>query len=762
MRFLFCIATLLWSLSAHASPLDKSIKSVELSPGLTFLSAQAKSFPTLTAAQAFANANNINEVTLRINLDMKSADCALQYPALSFGFIYDQDRAFLNGQLIGSTGNPGLSKRRLSLVPRVYPLPKQALVCPGLNRVDLSLKRILGGWIGPFAGSIELGELHELQEKALITEAAGPLFQNYIGILLLAISVLLISLFYRYPDNHKQTAFVAFSLAASLLCLSLSGWYYRYFDFPQIIFRFHFVFISVALTTQTLFIATYRDMHWANAISKRLVFLGAFALFTAESFSVSSVGTLLNVYLFQLLVLIAASWAMYLAPLLSLKKFASSDRNYAIEVSLFIIHFGCSMDIARIWKLHSFENISPYTYGFSIFVIGSALASELVQVFQRAAQTAEAQARLKQSERQTEFARQVGHDIRSPLAALNMVVASVKGVPEEQRLVMRSAAKRINDIANSLLDRSWLSEVANDAGRSADKGIEAAVVMLSSLVDSIVSEKRVQYRDLHDVDIEADLSCGYGLFTKIRAADISRAISNLIDNSVEATRGSVARILVTIEPSGNQNKIVVRDNGRGIPKEILSHLGVKGASFGKNKGSGLGLHQARTSAEAVGGSLSIESEVGSGTVVTLSLPACDAPSWFLERLEVPEDTVLISVDDDSTVHQIWESRLGSMTNQCIEHMAFTSIANFEQWFRSNRSPHAKFLVDYEFLGHAENGLQMIERLNLSGRAILVSSRAEDKTVQERALGLGLKLLPKSLAALIPIEIKAAKTALSLV
>ncbi|MGZ2865427.1 hypothetical protein, partial [Pseudomonas aeruginosa] len=70
--------------------------------------------------------------------------------------------------------------------------------------------------------------------------------------------------------------------------------------------------------------------------------------------------------------------------------------------------------------------------------------------------------------------------------------------------------------------------------------------------------------------------------------------------------------------------------------------------------------------------------------------------------------------------------------------------------------------DYEFLGHSENGLQMIERLNLANCAILVSSRAEDKSVQERALGLGLKLLPKSLAALIPIEIKATKAALSLV
>ena len=272
-------------------------------------------------------------------------------------------------------------------------------------------------------------------------------------------------------------------------------------------------------------------MSWANRVSKRLVFLGAFALFTAESFSINSVGTLLNIYLYQLLVLVGASWTMYLAPLIPrLRKMATPGRNYAVEVSLFIIHFGCSMDIARIWKLHNLENISPYTYGFSIFVIGSALASELVQVFQRAAQTAEAQARMRHSERHAEFARQVGHDIRSPLAALNMVVAMGKGVPEDQRLVMRSAAKRINDIANSLLDRSWQNEAADNPAGPPKQNAEATVVMLSSLVDSIVSEKRVQYRDLQELDIEVDLNRGYGLFSRIRAADISRAISNLIDN----------------------------------------------------------------------------------------------------------------------------------------------------------------------------------------------------------------------------------------
>lgn len=46
---------------------------------------------------------------------------------------------------------------------------------------------------------------------------------------------------------------------------------------------------------------------------------------------------------------------------------------------------------------------------------------------------------------------QVSHDIRSPLAALEMISGSINELPEEKRIIVRSAINRIRDIANSLL-----------------------------------------------------------------------------------------------------------------------------------------------------------------------------------------------------------------------------------------------------------------------------------------------------------------------
>ena len=49
---------------------------------------------------------------------------------------------------------------------------------------------------------------------------------------------------------------------------------------------------------------------------------------------------------------------------------------------------------------------------------------------------------------------QVVHDIRSPLAAINTALLDVASIPESKRIMIRNAAKRINEIANNLLLQS--------------------------------------------------------------------------------------------------------------------------------------------------------------------------------------------------------------------------------------------------------------------------------------------------------------------
>jgi signal transduction histidine kinase len=358
-----------------------------------------------------------------------------------------------------------------------------------------------------------------------------------------------------------------------------------------------------------------------------------------------------------------------------------------------------------------------------------------------------------------DLASQVAHDIRSPLSALNLVASTLVDVPEEKRLLIRNASARINDIANSLLQKR--KDAVTTESHTPKRGREQQVVMISALIDSIISEKRIEIRDRIKISLEADLKDSYGLFSIASWSDLSRIISNLINNSIEALYENSGQVLVTVRPAAGKNQmieILIVDNGKGIPKELLETIGQKGITLGKEgtkSGSGLGVYQAKQILADLGGSLKISSEFGKGTSVTLYLPSCTAPSWFIDRISLSESDYLVSVDDDQTIHQIWDSRLKSIggASASINHLSFSSMQQFAIWQKSVKN-HKKiwFLIDYEFLGQQGNGLDLIEKLKIQENSILVSSRVEEEQIQAKAMLLGLKMLPKNLAPLIPISI----------
>lgn len=362
-----------------------------------------------------------------------------------------------------------------------------------------------------------------------------------------------------------------------------------------------------------------------------------------------------------------------------------------------------------------------------------------------------------------ELAAQVSHDIRSPLSALNMILGTLDQLPEEKRQLIKNATQRINDIANGLLHKG--KEVSGASIHATQLDVERSIepIMLISLLDSIVSEKRIQFRNRMEVEIHSDLNNGYGLFSIVDVADLSRVISNLVNNSIEAFSGP-GQVTVLLEPTSTQVMIKVQDNGKGIPPEVLARLGERGVTHGKNNtesGSGLGVYHARKAIEESGGTFKIESEIGVGTTVIITLPKVAPPSWFVESITLNPGQTVVSVDDDPTIHQIWSGRIKSSLfdstsgSPSIKHLTFSSLENFENWVKSQSGIDRNeilYLVDYEFLGQSGNGLETIGRLQIQNHAILVSSHVQEANIQSLAKRLKLRMIPKSLAPFVPIEI----------
>ncbi|MEQ1666424.1 MAG: sensor histidine kinase, partial [Bdellovibrionales bacterium] len=300
------------------------------------------------------------------------------------------------------------------------------------------------------------------------------------------------------------------------------------------------------------------------------------------------------------------------------------------------------------------------------------------------------------------IAKQVAHDIRSPLTALDVVMRTETGMSEEKRILARSAITRINDIANDLLEKNRDKEnkIFREPSEQLKEKRTKSIVLLASLLESLLSEKRLQYRAMHNVDIEYQSAENtYGLFAEVDPIEFKRLISNIINNAVEALPNSRGKVELMLSGDKNNISIDIKDNGKGIPSHILPTLGTRGVSYGKNasteSGTGLGLHHAKSTIESLGGHFEIQSEVGVGTVIKIIFKKVAAPNWFLEKLAIRRDSQIVVVDDDSSIHQIWKGRFESLQAKKygVEILNFSSPTDLKNWFeKRSKNSESIFLI----------------------------------------------------------------------
>jgi|GEM_PF-3489763 len=362
----------------------------------------------------------------------------------------------------------------------------------------------------------------------------------------------------------------------------------------------------------------------------------------------------------------------------------------------------------------------------------------------------------------SDLARQVAHDIRSPLAALDAVTSTLPQIPEEKRIILRSALSRIRDIANGLLNEGSPSAKPSpiESGLHASEGgpaEERTVFLLSSLIDGLVSEKRMQFRTKIGVEIECRLSSeSYGLFVEVPPTEFKRVLSNLINNAVDAIEKN-GNVIIDTTLDVDRVTIWIKDNGKGIPPHILPTLMQKGATYDKKGGLGLGLYHAKNAIESWGGNLRIESSPGEWTNVILSLPQAYPPEWFVPELNLKTNSVVVILDDDSSIHQIWQDRFDSLkiNKAQISALHFSTPQEFTDWFshRKPQTPEALYLIDHEFLGFSETGLSLIEKHGIEHQSILVTSRFEEIPIREICARLRIRMIPKGQAGFVPITIE---------
>lgn len=105
---------------------------------------------------------------------------------------------------------------------------------------------------------------------------------------------------------------------------------------------------------------------------------------------------------------------------------------------------------------------------------------------------------------------------------------------------------------------------------------------------------------------------------EVDADQVKQVLWNVVLNGLQAVKENGKIVLSTALEDGTA-KLIVRDDGRGIPREELSRL-FEPFQTTKRDGMGLGLAIAHRIVEAHGGRIAVESEEGKGTRVEISLP----------------------------------------------------------------------------------------------------------------------------------------------
>jgi signal transduction histidine kinase len=365
-----------------------------------------------------------------------------------------------------------------------------------------------------------------------------------------------------------------------------------------------------------------------------------------------------------------------------------------------------------------------------------------------------------------QLASQVSHDIRSPLASLQSIIHSTKDLDEDTRIQVRTAVGRIRDIANNLLatNRTMpdsLSGVPENKNSFTDiyhqqtvKQAELPSELLYPVIDSVISHARLQFINLSDIGIHWNPSPEtFTLFANLQASELYRLLSNLISNAVEAldNRGEVK---VSIISKSRHAYITIQDNGRGIPEEMLKRLGSRGFTFGKKDGNGLGVWHAKSMIESWGGDFDVKSELYRGTTVTICLPLAEKPSWFADKISLSSSNNVVAIlDDDPSIHQVWRNRIASsnIPEASAELHHLNTPTELLNWYRKNLPSKALYLCDYEFNGFSDTGLDLIERIGIAKQSVLVTNHWDDTPVRQRCERLGVRILPKSLAGIIPLD-----------
>ena len=291
-----------------------------------------------------------------------------------------------------------------------------------------------------------------------------------------------------------------------------------------------------------------------------------------------------------------------------------------------------------------------------------AQLAHLVSELEVARDAAQEASRTKSS-----FLANMSHELRTPL---NAIIGVTEMLQEDARDLKRDdeieplnrvqrAARHLLELINDILDLSKI-----EAGKM-ELVLESFPI--SSMIDDVVSTvEPIAQKNGNKIVVDCPESIGSIYADQIR---VRQALMNLVSNASKFTSNGAVTISVKRVPhsGGEHFEFAVADTGIGMTPEQLGKLfqefsQVDSSMTRKYGGTGLGLAISRRFCQMMGGDISVESKIGSGSKFTITLPSQVGEAR--EKPHIPEPAsrrvtglsqgapLILVVDDDPTVREV--------------------------------------------------------------------------------------------------------------
>jgi len=229
------------------------------------------------------------------------------------------------------------------------------------------------------------------------------------------------------------------------------------------------------------------------------------------------------------------------------------------------------------------------------------------------------------AQRQALFLANVTHELKTPLAVISAAGENLSDGRVTDPVRLKSYGTHIFN--ESLRLRTMIDRLL-DVARSNTKNVRIRKTQthLPDFLQDYLKKKK-SYLESHDVILHLDID-EKAPEIEVDQSDLQSILDNLIDNAVKY---SPEGKFIEIRTSSNSERasLMVKDKGVGIPKEFQKYIfdkffRVEDALTAQTKGHGLGLSIVKDLTVRNGGTVSVSSSPGKGSVFTIRFPVTDS------------------------------------------------------------------------------------------------------------------------------------------